>query len=99
LGVLDRPRITGTEDLLAAVTAADLERAGQDDDELPPRGGMPVEEPVLGPDAERDLCGRQALEPVRLLLDVDRLDVRLAVGAGIEPPGLLHRALPPRSKP
>src|SRR5438093_3704856 len=97
--VLHQPRVTGPEDLLAAVAAADLELTGEDDDELPPRRRVPVEEPVLGPDTERDLRRLQSLEPVSLLLDVDRLDVRLAIGARVQPPGLLHRERPPSSKP
>src|SRR6184192_1662020 len=98
-GVLDQARVAGTEHLRAAVAAADLELPRENDDELPTRRRVPVAEPVLGPDAERDLRGRQALEPVALLLDVDRLDVRLPVCAGVEPPGLLHRVLPSSAKP
>src|SRR5207247_4782374 len=82
-----------------AVTTADLELPRENDDELSARRRVPVEEPVLRPDAERDLRGRQTLEPVGLLLDVDRLEMRLPVRPGVEPPGLLHRALPSSAKP
>src|SRR4029453_6402427 len=43
------------------------------------------EEPPHRPYAERDLRGRQALEPVGLFLDVDRLDAPLAIRPGVEP--------------
>src|SRR5437867_772574 len=87
-GVLDQARVAGTEYLRAAVTAADLELPRENDDELSARRRVPVEEAVLRPDAERDLRGRQTLEPVGLLLDVDRLEMRLPVRPGVEPPGL-----------
>src|SRR5688500_15563253 len=57
-GVLHEPRIAGTEQVLAAVAAADLELAGEDDHELASRGRMPIVEPAHVPLAERDLRGR-----------------------------------------
>src|SRR5882724_1627341 len=63
-GVLHETRIAGTEDVLGAVAQPDLELALQDHDELPPRRRVPVQEPPDRPDAERDLRGRQPLEPV-----------------------------------
>src|SRR5262245_28423656 len=73
--VFDQARVAGTEEVLAAVAAADLELAGEDDHELPPRRGMPVVEPADVPFAERDLGGWNALHPVVVLLVVDLLDV------------------------
>src|SRR5438046_5129800 len=83
--VLDQPRVAGAEHVLGAVAEPDLELPLQDDHELPPRRGVPVEEAAHRPHAERDLRGRQPLEPVGFLVDVDRLDAPLPVGAGVEP--------------
>src|SRR5262245_52737852 len=82
--VLDQARVAGAEDVLRAVAEPDLELAAQDDDELPPRRRMPVDEPTHGILAEADLRRRQPLHPVRVLAEVDRLDVRLPVGARVE---------------
>src|SRR6185436_6363615 len=78
-GVLDQPRVTGTEHVLGAVAQPDLELARQDDDELAARGWMPVEESAHRPHAEGDLRRRQPLEPVLFLHDVDRLDAPLPI--------------------
>src|SRR2546422_622404 len=82
--VLDQPRVAGTEDVLPAVAQADLELAGEDDDELTPRGRMPVEVLADRPLAERDLRRRQTLRPLRRPGQVDRLDARLPVRARVE---------------
>src|SRR5205814_5039704 len=82
--VLDESGVARPEDVLGAVTEADLELPGQNDDELAPRRRVPVEELPDRPFAERDLSGREPLEPVRLRLEVDLLDVRLLVGAGVQ---------------
>ena len=42
--VLHQADVSGAEDLRGAVAQPDLELAREDDDELPPRGGMPIEE-------------------------------------------------------
>src|SRR4029450_4195134 len=84
-GVLDESGVPGTEHVLGAVPEPDFELAGQDHDELTARRRMPVEEPPHRPYAKRDLRGRQALEPVGLFLDVDRLDGPLAISPGVEP--------------
>src|SRR5204863_9017212 len=91
--VLDQPCVAGAEHVLGAVAQADLELPLQDDHELPARRRVPVEEAADRPHAERDLRGRQSLEPVGLLVDVDRLDAPLPVGAGVEPERS-HGALP-----
>src|SRR5262249_4079224 len=84
-GVLDEPRITGPKDVLRAIAEADLELAGDDDDELPPRRRVPGEEAPDGVLPERALCGRQTFSPLRGLGQIDRLDVGFAVGARVEP--------------
>src|SRR5437867_5928313 len=83
-GVLDEPRVAGTEHLRGAVAETDLELTRHDDDELPARRRMPVEKTAHRPLAERDLRRRESLLPVRRLAEVDRLDVRLAIGPGVE---------------
>src|SRR5712691_10910278 len=62
--VLDQPGVAG----------ADLELAGEDDDELAAWGRMPVEVLAERPLAEQDLRRRQALRPLRRPAEVDRLD-------------------------
>src|SRR2546430_16209539 len=64
-----------SEDVLGAVAQADLELAGEDDDELATWGWMPVGVLAERPLAERDLRRRQALRPLRRPAEVDRLDV------------------------
>jgi hypothetical protein len=91
--VLDEAGVARTEDLLGAVAEADLELAGQDDDELPPRRRMPVDE---APDrilAEGDLRRGEPLDPVGMLAEIDRLEVRLPVTAGIKAKGTPRRLL------
>src|SRR5256712_4814016 len=82
--VLDQPGVAGAEDVLGAVAQADLELAGEDDDELAAWGRMPVEVLAERPLAERDLRRRQALRPLRHAPEVDRLDARLPIGARVE---------------
>src|SRR2546422_2230760 len=81
---LDQPGVAGAEDVLGAVAQADLELAGEDDDELTAWGRMPVEVLAERPLAERDLRSRQALRPLRHAPEVDRLDARLPIGARVE---------------
>src|SRR5262245_27596185 len=83
-GVLHQAGVAGAEDVLGAIAEPDLQLAGEDDDELPARRGMPVERPAHRPLAERDLGGRQPLLPVRHLAELDRLDVRMPVAARVE---------------
>src|SRR6185295_1598981 len=63
----------------------DLELARQDDDELPSRRRMPVDEVADRALPERDLGGREPLGPGRRAREIDRFDVGLAVGAGVKP--------------
>jgi hypothetical protein len=91
--VLDQPRVARAEDVRGAVAEADLELAGEDDDELAPRRGVPVDEVAHRALAERDLGGVEALGPLGRARDVDGLDVRVAVGTGIEAERS-HRVLP-----
>src|SRR5690242_3109794 len=91
-GVLHQPRVAGTEQMLGAVAQADLELAGEDDHELAPWRGMPVDEVADRALAERDLGGGQAFGPGRGALEIDRFDVRLAVVTRVEPE-CLHRGL------
>src|SRR5438874_12636666 len=79
--VLDEPGVTGAEDVLPAVAQADLELAGEEDDELAARGRVPVEVLADRPLPERDLRRRQPLRPLRCPAEIDRLDARLPVGA------------------
>src|SRR5262245_65386368 len=80
-GVLDEPGVAGAEDLRGAVAEPDLEVALEDDDELPPRRRMPVDEAADGILAEDDLRRRQALDPVGVGREIDHLEVRLPVRA------------------
>ena len=66
------------------VAQTNLELAGQDDHELPPRGGVPVLKVSRRALPERNLRGGQTLGPVGALGEGNRLDVGLAVGAGVE---------------
>src|SRR5439155_3941004 len=91
--LLDESGVARSEDVLGAVTEADLELTGQNDDALAPRRRVPVEELPDRPFAERDLSGREPLEPVRLRLEVDLLDVRLLV-CSREQPERPHELLP-----
>src|SRR5215813_1333955 len=83
-GVLHEARVTRPKDVLRSVAQTNLELAGQDDHELPPRGGVPVLEVPRRALPERDLRGGQSLGPVGALGEGDRLNVRLTVGAGVE---------------
>src|SRR5437016_9425130 len=91
--VLDQPGVAGAEDVLSAVAQADLELAGEDDDELAARGRVPVEVLADRPLAETDLRRRQPLRPLRRPAEVDRLDARLPIGTRVEPERS-HRGLP-----
>src|SRR5712691_4528935 len=82
--VLDQARVAGAEDVLRAVSQADLELAREDDDELPPRRRVPVDEAPNRIFPKGNLGRRQALDPVRGLGKRDRLDVRLAVRARVQ---------------
>src|SRR4026208_210527 len=84
-GVLDQPRVAGAEEVLGAVAQPDLELAREDDHELPERRGMPVDEVADRALPKRNLGGREPLGPRRGSLEIDRLDVGLPVGAGVEP--------------
>src|SRR2546421_13074647 len=90
--VLDQPGVARAEDVLSAVAQADLELAGEDDDELSARGRVPVEVLADRPLAEADLRRRQPLRPLRCPAEVDRLDARLPVGPRVEPE-CSHRGL------
>src|ERR671933_24532 len=96
--VLDQAGIAWAEAVLRAVAQPDLELALEDDYELPTRGRMPVLELPGRIPAEGDLCDVDALGPIRVLVDVDRLDVRLPFGAGEESIGC-HISLPLGSGP
>src|SRR5712691_2648947 len=72
--VLDQPGVARAEDVLSAVAQADLELAGEHDDELAARGRVPVEVLADRPLAETDLRRREPLRPVRCPAEVDRLD-------------------------
>src|SRR5947209_7539944 len=65
--VLDQPGVAGAEDVLGAVAQADLELAGEDDDELAAWGRMPVEVLAERPLAEQDLRRCEALRPLQRL--------------------------------
>src|SRR4026208_2033188 len=84
-GVLDQPRVAGAEEVLGAIAQPDLELAREDDHELPARRGMPVDEVADRALPKRNLGGREPLGPRRGSLEIDRLDVGLPVGAGVEP--------------
>src|SRR5215470_5587577 len=73
--VLDQTRVAGAEDVLGAVAEADLELNLEDDHELAPRCGVPVDELTTRPLAERDLRRAQPLGPLRLLAQIEGLDV------------------------
>src|SRR5262247_322530 len=83
--VLDEPSITGTEHVLRAVAQADLELARENDHELTAGGRMPVQELAGRPFSERDLARGQTFQPVGLRLEIDLLDVRLLIGARVQP--------------
>ena len=61
--------------MLGAVAQADLELAGEDDDELATRGWMPVLKSPWGLTAKGNVRGRQTCGPVCCLGQVDGLDV------------------------
>src|SRR5215510_107836 len=82
--ILHQARVTRTEDVLAAVAESDLELARKNDDELPSRRWVPIEEPAHRILAECDLGRREPLRPIGHAREVDRLDVRLSVGTGIQ---------------
>src|SRR5207247_10891942 len=71
--VLDQPGVAGAEDVLGAVAQADLELAGEEDDELATWGWMPVEVLAERPLAARELRRRQAIRPLRRPAEADRL--------------------------
>src|SRR5438093_9723738 len=81
--VLDEPRVTRPKHVLRSVAQADLELSGENDHELTPRRRVPVEELAGGPLAERDLARGEPLQPVRLRLELDLLDVRLLIHARV----------------
>src|SRR5712664_3429160 len=83
--VLDQAGVARTEQVLRAVAQPDLELAREDDHELAPGRGMPVDEVADRALAERDLGGREPLGPGRRAGEIDRFDVGLAVAAGVEP--------------
>src|SRR5207244_6005705 len=73
--VLDQPGGAGAEDVLGAVAQADLELAGEDDDELAAWGRMPVDVLAERPLAERDMRSCEAIRALPRPAEVDRLDV------------------------
>src|SRR2546425_8960669 len=90
--VLDQPGVARAEDALSAVAQADLELAGEHDDELAARGRVPVEVLADRPLAETDLRRRQPLRPLPCPAEVDQLEARRPVltrgETGSSPPGL-----------
>src|SRR5262245_7885544 len=70
--------------MLGAVAQADLELAGEDDDELTTRGGMPVLKSPWGLAAKGNVCGRQTRSPLCCLGQVDGLDVGLTVCTSVK---------------
>src|ERR1700693_5391121 len=91
--VLEQARVARAEEMLGAVSQADLELAGEDDDELPLRRRMPVDETPDRVLPEGDLRRRQALAPIGRPGEWNRLDVRLAVSARVQSEQS-HRCLP-----
>src|SRR5215813_7031318 len=83
-GVLDQTSVTRAENVLGAVAQPDLELAGEDDHELPPRCRVPVLEVPRRALPEGDLRGGEALGPIGSLGEGNWLDVGLAVVAGVE---------------
>src|SRR5213593_2927522 len=61
--VLDQPGVARAEEVLSAVAQADLELAGEDDDELAARGRVPVE--VLADRLDARLAVGARVEPKR----------------------------------
>jgi len=57
-GIFNQTGIAGAKDVLGAVTQADLELAGEDDDELAARRWMPVLKSLRGLAAKRNVGGR-----------------------------------------
>src|SRR5262245_1172936 len=77
--ILDQPGVAGSEDVFGAIAQTDLELTRKDDDELPARRRMPVQEPAHRPLPKRDLGRGQPLLPVRHFPEIDRFDVGLTI--------------------
>src|SRR5690348_17245769 len=82
--VLDQPRVTGAEDVLGPISQADLELAGENDDELAAGRRMPVEITADRILTKRDSGRRQTLSPFRGFRQINRLDVGFSIDARVE---------------
>src|SRR2546425_6355380 len=83
--VFGQSHVTGTVAMHGAVAQADLDFAGQGDDELPARRVVPVGEVAGLRRAEHDALGRLHGRQLRVRGEIQLVDVGLAVFPGIEP--------------